>query len=441
MSYQIKSTPFFQRILTTSKLNGQLQMLKEEYERMNFINDHKIERKMREVRLKRLFKEIDEIREANSKKQKLEVNINNRAKVSKRLLNWRKTKSLGQYYSERNLENTISDSDMGIKRKILPQSKSKTEFEQKTSVLKKGIKYGNEISDWNMQNIKLRNLKKEIIQRNTQIQKKTPNGKEKIRKKVHNNNNNKVNEKNVKENSSTAHKNKSCRNKSMLAKKCLGNTSVISLGENVQLIDFESGDENIFRSCDNLHETILVDNANIQVMLSSSDEYIKGNRAIKLWRKLFALIKSNIQISQQLKTLQNLKGEKYEPCSTMEYQLRSISNGTNLLETDIIPNRTEQFNKNLIEKEDDCNNERLINSEYLIEANLPKSVDDELPRYPPPPPSPPPILIPTFSQKKLSFNPIMKPSEDNYIDACDNQKENYKLKVVHLRSLFEHQNK
>ncbi|XP_034666962.1 uncharacterized protein LOC117900610 [Drosophila subobscura] len=63
MSYQIKSTPYFRRMYNNSKRNGQLQRLREEYERIQEFNDRTIELKMRQVRLKRLFREIEEIKE------------------------------------------------------------------------------------------------------------------------------------------------------------------------------------------------------------------------------------------------------------------------------------------------------------------------------------------------------------------------------------------
>ncbi|XP_068141089.1 uncharacterized protein [Drosophila tropicalis] len=63
MSYQIRSTPYFRRMFNNSKKNGQLQRLREEYERIQEFNDRTIELKMRQVRLKRLFREIEEIKE------------------------------------------------------------------------------------------------------------------------------------------------------------------------------------------------------------------------------------------------------------------------------------------------------------------------------------------------------------------------------------------
>ncbi|XP_017009017.2 trichohyalin [Drosophila takahashii] len=62
MSYQIKSTPYFRRMFNNSKKNGQLQRLRDEYERIQEFNDRTIELKMRQVRLKRLFREIEELK-------------------------------------------------------------------------------------------------------------------------------------------------------------------------------------------------------------------------------------------------------------------------------------------------------------------------------------------------------------------------------------------
>ncbi|XP_017965736.1 uncharacterized protein LOC108657590, partial [Drosophila navojoa] len=66
MSYQIKRTPYFRRMFNNSRRNGQLQRLREEYERIQEFNDRTIELKMRQVRLKRLFREIDDINESPS---------------------------------------------------------------------------------------------------------------------------------------------------------------------------------------------------------------------------------------------------------------------------------------------------------------------------------------------------------------------------------------
>lgn len=66
MSYQIKRTPYFRRIFNNSRRNGQLQRLREEYERIQEFNDRTIELKMRQVRLKRLFREIEDINESPS---------------------------------------------------------------------------------------------------------------------------------------------------------------------------------------------------------------------------------------------------------------------------------------------------------------------------------------------------------------------------------------
>ncbi|XP_032589021.1 bromodomain-containing protein DDB_G0280777 [Drosophila mojavensis] len=66
MSYQIKRTPYFRRMFNNSRRNGQLQRLREEYERIQEFNDRTIELKMRQVRLKRLFREIEDINESPS---------------------------------------------------------------------------------------------------------------------------------------------------------------------------------------------------------------------------------------------------------------------------------------------------------------------------------------------------------------------------------------
>ncbi|XP_067642084.1 uncharacterized protein [Eurosta solidaginis] len=155
MSYQIKSTPFFRRMLSTSKKNGQLQRLKEEYERIREFNDRSIEMKMRQVRLKRLFREIEDIKESSLQWKRRRVNAD-RLKTSEeiRMETLIKAKELGKEYSKMNalVDRCASRVDNVASGAAVGSISSRIELERKTRSDRR-ISYGNDRSRMNIQKI------------------------------------------------------------------------------------------------------------------------------------------------------------------------------------------------------------------------------------------------------------------------------------------------
>ncbi|XP_014101435.2 uncharacterized protein [Bactrocera oleae] len=156
MSYQIKSTPFFRRMVSTSKKNGQLQRLKEEYERIKDFNDRTIEMKMRQVRLKRLFREIEEIKESSSQWKRRRVAPIDRLRTNEeiRVENLVKAKELGKEYSKMNalVDRCSSRLDAVASGAAVGSISSRLELERKARSDKR-ISYGNDRSRMNIQKI------------------------------------------------------------------------------------------------------------------------------------------------------------------------------------------------------------------------------------------------------------------------------------------------
>lgn len=156
MSYQIKSTPFFRRMVSTSKKNGQLQRLKEEYERIKDFNDRTIEMKMRQVRLKRLFREIEEIKESSSQWKRRRVAPIDRLRTNEeiRVENLVKAKELGKEYSKMNalVDRCSSRLDAVASGAAVGSISSRIELERKARSDKR-ISYGNDRSRMNIQKI------------------------------------------------------------------------------------------------------------------------------------------------------------------------------------------------------------------------------------------------------------------------------------------------
>ncbi|XP_039965947.1 uncharacterized protein LOC120778249 [Bactrocera tryoni] len=156
MSYQIKSTPFFRRMVSTSKKNGQLQRLKEEYERIKDFNDRTIEMKMRQVRLKRLFREIEEIKETSSQWKRRRVAPMDRLRTNEeiRVETLVKAKELGKEYSKMNalVDRCSSRLDAVASGAAVGSMSSRIELERKARSDKR-ISYGNDRSRMNIQKI------------------------------------------------------------------------------------------------------------------------------------------------------------------------------------------------------------------------------------------------------------------------------------------------
>ncbi|XP_017474976.1 PREDICTED: uncharacterized protein LOC108365459 isoform X1 [Rhagoletis zephyria] len=155
MSYEIKSTPFFRRMVSASKKNGQLQRLKEEYERIKAFNDRTIEIKMRQIRLKRLFREIEEIKESSSQcKQRRVAPDRLKTNEEMRMETLVKAKALGKEYSKMNAladrcTSRLYTMGSGAAVECMP---SRIELERKARSDKR-ISYGNDCSRMNIQKI------------------------------------------------------------------------------------------------------------------------------------------------------------------------------------------------------------------------------------------------------------------------------------------------
>lgn len=175
MSYQIKSTPFFRRMVSTSKKNGQLQRLKEEYERIKDFNDRTIEMKMRQVRLKRLFREIEEIKETSSQWKRRRVATVDRLRTNEeiRVETLVKAKELGKEYSKMNalVDRCSSRLDAVASGAAVVCMSSRMELERKARSDKR-INYGNDRSRMNIQKISTTQRKsnsKTIISREREL--------------------------------------------------------------------------------------------------------------------------------------------------------------------------------------------------------------------------------------------------------------------------------
>ncbi|XP_073828816.1 uncharacterized protein [Musca autumnalis] len=178
MSYQIKSTPYLQRIVSASKKDGQLQRLKEEYERIKDFDEKAIEKKMRQVRLKRLFKEIQDLKVTNLKKKKHPVEqdkIKSNGLNDSRLENLAKAKKIGQYYSQRNggyndeEPNSSTESmdpsfalKIGLLSKKQIQERERQKEERMREQVNRRKNYGNQISNWNMHKMLQGKLRNEV---------------------------------------------------------------------------------------------------------------------------------------------------------------------------------------------------------------------------------------------------------------------------------------
>ncbi|XP_065365166.1 uncharacterized protein LOC135958211 [Calliphora vicina] len=389
MSYQIKSTPYFQRMLTKSKHNGQLQMLKKEYERMNVFDELNIDMKMREVRLKRLFKEIEHIRKCNLKRShRLDLTEKSKTKEAERLENLKKAKKLGQYFSQRNLR------DAELEAKRLLRKKHKLEEKQLESAALKRIKYGNEISDWNRRNIQKEfqahcighsNKLNSYIKNDTNSEKTFCIDRNvKLQHEICYN-------PNISENSKKIKKVSPIHGKFVNTNDCInfqvdGNSdakasSVLTLSENVHLIDLET--------CDKMHEAILIDNESIQLMLScNTSRHTNSTRAVKNWQKLATFIRIHFGVHRSSKV-----------CDQTNYKATNV---------------------------DELNNRRLKSNEYLFEAKPFKSLDDD-------------YTMPILSQKSTFLKPTISP-EDYYYNGLAEKKDDSKFSVGKLRRFFEHHN-
>ncbi|XP_030079431.1 transcription factor SPT20 homolog [Drosophila hydei] len=169
MSYQIKRTPYFRRMFNNSRRNGQLQRLREEYERIQEFNDRTIELKMRQVRLKRLFREIDDINDSPStstgqhRRHATMVPLTQEAMQAQqrreRLDALERARELGQEISRRNAQLTESGagyylrSELRLTAKMRAADDARREAQERRQRAARRISYGNAQSRSNIERI------------------------------------------------------------------------------------------------------------------------------------------------------------------------------------------------------------------------------------------------------------------------------------------------
>ncbi|KAL7743776.1 hypothetical protein ACLKA6_016835 [Drosophila palustris] len=182
MSYQIKRTPYFRRIFNNSRRNGQLQRLREEYERIQEFNDRTIELKMRQVRLKRLFREIEDINESTTPStsnhhhhhhQSAMLPMTPEAQQEQqrrlRLEALERARELGQEMSRRNAELAENGngfylrSELRSTAKMLAADAARREAQERRQRAARRISYGNAQSRSNIKRIAQRRQRQEVI--------------------------------------------------------------------------------------------------------------------------------------------------------------------------------------------------------------------------------------------------------------------------------------
>ncbi|XP_034111343.1 J domain-containing protein DDB_G0295729 [Drosophila albomicans] len=182
MSYQIKRTPYFRRMFNHSRRNGQLQRLREEYERIQEFNDRTIELKMRQVRLKRLFREIEDINESPSpltlsassatrRQQPLLLPLTPEAMQAQqrreRVEALERARELGQEMSRRNAELAENGSGFYLRSELRATAKmraadeARRDAQERRQRAARRISYGNAQSRSNIERIALRRQRQE----------------------------------------------------------------------------------------------------------------------------------------------------------------------------------------------------------------------------------------------------------------------------------------
>ncbi|XP_034489603.1 uncharacterized protein LOC117793402 [Drosophila innubila] len=180
MSYQIKRTPYYRRIFNNSRRNGQLQRLREEYERIQEFNDRTIELKMRQVRLKRLFREIEDINESPSSSNQQQQHhgltplpLTPEAQLEQqrrlRLESLERARELGQEMSRRNAELAENGNGFYLRSELRSTAKSRAadaarrEAQERRQRAARRISYGNAQSRSNIKRIAQRRQRQEVI--------------------------------------------------------------------------------------------------------------------------------------------------------------------------------------------------------------------------------------------------------------------------------------
>uniref|UniRef100_A0A1A9UHL3 Uncharacterized protein n=1 Tax=Glossina austeni TaxID=7395 RepID=A0A1A9UHL3_GLOAU len=475
MSYQIKSTPFFRRMVTTSKKNGQLQKLKDEYERIKDFNERTIDIKMRQVRLKRLFKEIEEIKETNLKKLRMvkEKMLKNqmpfyRDDLSKSEKNRRRShQPRSSPEQSKAMTRICSEESFRLaKRSKLnsPPRKAQTDEDEEKSMARviRRLTYGNRVSSWNMKRMLINSLNGEVDCGLRETLKETRRFLSKpftrtdpgITSDIINTSKNEKLNHRINNGNSVSHN--TIPKTSSHRKKYAAAMDNVEVASNKKLTGSNMSERSTIE--DNLYEQSPDEARNLKgseviyPYLSSerqSEDDEKRIIARKRWGKISGVINSPFDINKCTRNLETL-----EKChNDLEYQLRTISNDTHLPQSQIMV-QDEQLN--LSENDDDSliEGEVLVNKEILFEDASPRSAS-ATPKLGPtiPPPPPPPFLFNLYqSYRKMSFPPDNQTISNNNriatllknypqisyeLPAVENQCGSA-FRVQRLREIFEH---
>ncbi|KAI9575968.1 uncharacterized protein LOC119642901 [Glossina fuscipes] len=390
MSYHLKSTPFFWRTSLTGKKNGQLQKLKEEHDRIKEFNGRTIDTKMCHVRLKRLFKEIEEIKETNLKRRNTikEEPLKNQMPFyhddsSKTEKNRRRSY---QHRSSADQSKTMIQkrNEGGLSRAIRTRiatspRKAKTDKDEQTSMTRvnRRLKYGNEVSNWNMQRMLTNNLSGEVKVGLRQTLKETrrffrkpsartgPAGTLDV---INRNKNEKMKHcinyvNNVSPN--TIPKTSRRRKKDAAAMDDVRTASNPNLtdGNMSQQFNFGCKPGEYFRGSEMTTKRGELFYSGLSSEIQSEDDD-KRTIARKRWDKISEVISSRFDINKSARNLKTL-----EKCGNdLEYQLRTISNDTHLPQSQIMVQRGEQMNPSENNGDSLFEGEIFVNKEILLDV-------------------------------------------------------------------------
>lgn len=219
-----------------------MELLKDEYDRVDILNDRKVELKMRQVRLNKLFKDIERINKYHLRRNGCLDTKESMHKQSGRFDKLKKARNLGQFFSKRNL--VIAERK--IKKPLLCDNFELNDIKHE-SLTSKRFKYGNKISDRNL--CKIRKYKQIQTKPNTSLI----------------NYNTDSNNQSISTMSYIVNNNKTKDDINLLMN---GKTSVLTLTDNIHLINLEP-----------VYKNTLKDSREIE-----------SNRARKLWSKLVTYI-------------------------------------------------------------------------------------------------------------------------------------------------------
>ncbi|XP_012157491.1 uncharacterized protein LOC105664914 [Ceratitis capitata] len=440
MSYQIKSTPFFRRMVNASKKNGQLQRLKEEYERIKDFNDRTIEMKMRQVRLKRLFREIEEIKESSLQWKRRRVAIDRlRTNEEIRIETLVKAKELGKKYSEMNAlaDRCASRIDAMASGAAVGSMSSRIELERKARSDKR-ISYGNDRSRMNIQKIATtprKPVNKPILSAEQELKEL----KDKLRNRLSFGNS--CSSRNLAKKHKKDGQRKATAGKSLSALPCVEYEKITAYRDTNWNITRDIADSverdfevpvSIYRQTapeykliEDVHISLPVANPKL-TDVSLRNEQDRRMRAKERWRKLALIVRHRFDKTLRRHVPPSEEQDSEE--SREEYPLRLISNHTDLPKCNL---RSQASSK-------PHSDDELENDEVLV------SIESLDPLELQPLPQPIPAIVAQPVAEEIS-NPIEKRRQvQNYVKVLEPvvrvaRKQAVELSVEQLRGIFEHQ--